>query len=31
VLGQAGALKAMTHYGDVTGTAALVSGSQPPP
>ena len=31
VLGQADALKTMTRDGNVTGTAALVSGGQPPP
>jgi predicted dienelactone hydrolase len=31
VLGQAGALETMTRDGNVTGTAALVSGGQPPP
>ena len=31
VLGQAGALKIMTRDGSVPGTAALVSGGQPPP
>jgi hypothetical protein len=31
VLGQAGALEIMTRDGNVTGTAALVSGGQPPP
>jgi len=31
VLGQAGALAAMTSEGNVSGTAALVSGGQPPP
>jgi predicted dienelactone hydrolase len=31
VLGQADALQAMTRDGNVTGTAALVSGGQPPP
>jgi hypothetical protein len=31
VLGQTDALETMTHAGNVTGTAALVSASQPPP
>ena len=31
VLGQADALRTMTRDGNVTGTAALVSGGQPPP
>lgn len=31
VLGQADALETMTRNGNVTGTAALVSGGQPPP
>jgi fermentation-respiration switch protein FrsA (DUF1100 family) len=31
VLGQTDALEAMTRDGNVTGTAALVSGGQPPP
>jgi dienelactone hydrolase len=31
LLGQADALKTMTRDGNVTGTAALVSGGQPPP
>jgi dienelactone hydrolase len=31
VLGQPGALKTMTRDGNVTGTAALVGGGQPPP
>ena len=31
VLGQADALETMTHAGNVTGTAALVGGGQPPP
>jgi predicted dienelactone hydrolase len=31
VLGQADALKTMTRDGNVTGTATLVSGGQPPP
>jgi predicted dienelactone hydrolase len=31
LLGQADALKTMTRAGNVTGTAALVSGGQPPP
>ena len=31
VLGQADALETMTHDGNVTGTAALVSGGKPPP
>ena len=30
-LGQADALETMTRDGNVTGTAALVSGGQPPP
>ena len=31
VLGQADAQETMTRDGNVTGTAALVSGGQPPP
>ena len=31
VPGQADALQTMTHAGNVTGTAALVSAGQPPP
>ena len=31
VLGQADALETMIHAGNVTGTAALVGGGQPPP
>ncbi|MGH3122241.1 MAG: hypothetical protein ACRDND_14610, partial [Streptosporangiaceae bacterium] len=31
VLGQADALETMTRDGNITGTAALVSGGQPPP
>jgi hypothetical protein len=31
VLGHADALETMTRAGNVTGTAALVSGGQPPP
>ena len=31
VLGQTDALETMTHAGNVTGTAALVGGGQPPP
>jgi len=31
VLGQAGALETMTRDGNVSGTAALVSGGRPPP
>jgi len=31
VLGRAGALAAMASAGNVSGTAALVSGGRPPP
>ena len=31
LLGQQDALKTMTRDGNVTGTAALVAGGQPPP